>query len=81
MFVCLDCGKTFDEPDCWEETHGFNYGPFEEFDGCPYCGEAYVEAHECSCCGEWITGPYIKTRDGDRICENCYVSYDLGDEE
>lgn len=41
----------------------------------------YAEAHECDCCGEWITGDYIKTKDGKRYCENCYTTMELGDED
>ena len=81
MYVCLDCGRTFDEPDRWEEKHGFDYGPFESWSGCPYCGEGYTEAHKCDCCGKWIDGPYIKLENGDRICQNCYTTYELGDED
>lgn len=81
MFVCLDCGKLFDEPEHWVEKHGFTHGPFEHFSGCPYCGEAYTETYLCDGCGEWIVGDYIKTVNGDRFCENCYNAYEMGDEE
>lgn len=81
MFVCVNCGYIFAEPDCWEETHGFNYGPFEEVSGCPECGEPYVEAYVCEGCNDYIDGPYIKTVDGARYCENCYTLMELGDED
>jgi hypothetical protein len=81
MYVCLDCGHLFSDADYWEERHGFDYGPFEQWSGCPVCGESYVEAHRCSCCDKWITGSYIKTEDGQRICENCYIVMELGDED
>ena len=80
MFVCLECGNTFLEPKCWEETHGFDYGPFERFSGSPCCGEAYAEAHVCSKCSEWIkTKNYIRIG-LDRYCEDCYTIYELGEE-
>ena len=79
-FVCIDCGAIFEEPQHWEDRHGFDYGPFEEWSGCPYCGGAYAEAHECDCCGEWITGGYIKTEDEKRYCGKCYATMELGDE-
>lgn len=80
-FICLDCGEVFSDPSHWEERHGFDYGPFEQRSGCPYCGEAYTEAYKCDCCGEWITGSYIKTDNGLRICEGCYVVMEIGDED
>lgn len=81
MWICLECREVFEEPQRWEERHGFTYGPFEKWSGCPYCGEAYVEAYRCDCCDEWITGSYIKTDSGLRICENCYIDLEVGDED
>lgn len=72
MFVCLDCGEVFEEPVYWEETHGLDHGPYEQWSGCPKCGEAYVETYLCDCCNEWITWDYIETDDGKRYCDNCY---------
>ena len=80
MFVCLECGETFDEPTHWEEKHGLNYGPYEQWSGSPCCKCAYSKAFECDCCGEWITGNYVKTDDGKRFCDNCIISYELGEE-
>ena len=81
MFVCIECNHTFEVPAQVEERHGFDYGPFETFYVCPQCGESFVEAHKCDCCGEYITGEYIKTDNGKRYCDNCCRSYELGDEE
>ena len=81
MYICTECGFLFEDPDYWEETHGFDYGPFESWSGCPKCGGAYVETYECDCCGEYIVESYIKTENGERICENCYTHYELGEEE
>lgn len=80
MFVCLDCGHIFEYPYCWEERHGLEYGPFEKFSGCPRCGEPYTEAHKCECCNEWIAGEYVKLNSGERICNGCYITYELGEE-
>lgn len=81
MYICLGCGRLFDEADKWEERHGFDYGPFEQRSGCPYCGEEYVNAYECDACGEWITCAYIKLNSGERICEDCYTTHEIGDED
>ena len=80
MFVCLECGHVFSEPDCWEETHGLDYGPYESWSGCPSCHGGYIEAFKCDCCDEWIDGPYIKLESDERICQYCYTNYELGDE-
>lgn len=80
MFVCLECREVFYEPIEWEETHGFSTPPYEHFSGCPHCHGAFVEAHRCDCCGEWITEDYIMV-DDKRFCNNCFMHYDLGDEE
>jgi hypothetical protein len=80
MFVCTNCGYLFEEPDCWEEQHSLEYGPFEKWSGCPKCGETYTEAHKCDCCDEWIDDIYIKTEDDKRYCLECYRVYRPGEE-
>ena len=53
---------------------------YEELLVCPCCGETSIfPACRCDLCGEWITGEYIKTLDGDRICGECYTRHDAGD--
>jgi hypothetical protein len=71
---------TFYEPKIWVETHGLDTPPFEQYSGCPSCGGAFTKIYKCECCDEWITGPYIKLNSGERICEECYTTYDLGEE-
>ena len=80
LFVCLECGSIFEEPAYWEEEHGLDTPPYESMSGCPSCYGSYVEAYKCDECGDWIDGKYIKTDSGDRICENCYIVYELGEE-
>lgn len=80
MYICLDCDGTFREPEHYVETHGLDAPPYEEYDACPFCGGAYVKAHECDECGRWIIGEYIKTANGRRICQNCYTTYEIGEE-
>ena len=81
MLICIECGHLFERPTYWEERHGLNYGPFEEWSGCPRCGGGYTEAHKCDYCDEYIDGTYIKLKNGERICENCYNTYELGEED
>ena len=80
MFVCIECGRLFEEPQYWEEKHGLNSPPYEQMSGCQFCGGAYAETFRCDCCGDWITGDYIKTDDGERYCTNCVFHYEIGEE-
>ena len=80
MFVCLDCDKLFEEPKHYIETHGLESPPYEEFEGCPYCGGTCVETYRCDCCGQWLVGSYVKTKEGFRYCDNCYTGHELGEE-
>ena len=80
MFVCCDCMETFLEPKIWTETHWLDTPPYEHYARCPYCGGAFTETYQCDCCNEWIIGPYIKLNSGERICEDCYTTYELGEE-
>ena len=81
MYICLDCQRTFSEAAEWEETHGLDYGPYEQWSGCPYCNGSYVETYQCDCCEEWIEDTYIKTDDGHRYCFNCYQVTHIEHEE
>ena len=80
MFVCIDCGKVFESPGRWQETHGLDTPPYEEWTGCPRCGGSYTTAYRCEECGKWITDTYVKI-DDTRYCSHCYQVTDLGDEE
>ena len=81
MLICLDCGHTFWEAVHYVETHMLDTPPYEEWHGCPHCGGPFTKAHKCDCCDKWIDGSYIKLSSGERICENCFTSYDLGEED
>ena len=59
MYVCLECGCTFENPSSWREPHG------ESLNGCPACGGAYGEAEYCSRCGKYIPENYY------HLCTEC----------
>lgn len=80
-FICIECLETFEHPREYIETHGLESPPYEVSYGCPYCGGNYTEVHKCDECGHDIDGPYIKLMSGERICENCYTTYELGEED
>lgn len=79
MFLCLDCDALFEEPKEYIETHGLSSPPYESWSGCPNCGGAYVKTIPCECCGEWITGEYVKFNDYTVACEDCYSIKDIRD--
>ena len=81
MWLCLECLAIFESPKRYTETHGLDGGPYESWAGCPHCAGMFVEAHQCDSCGEWITGEYVKTKDGQRFCENCFDTYEPGEED
>ena len=81
MFICTECNSVFEEPELWEETHGLNTPPYEQWYGCPYCSGSYIETYKCDCCENWITTDvYVKTKDDKRYCDDCFLYYNLGDE-
>ena len=80
-FICFDCEEIFDEPSQWEEHHNLDHGPFEQMSGGPYWGGGYAKAYGCDMCGHYINGTYVKLTSGERICENCYNTYEIGEED
>ena len=83
MFVCIECGGTFEDPIRWNEDRGeyFGFPSYEEYWGSPCCHGDYTEAKLCDCCGNVIQGDYIKTNNGERLCEDCFSYMKLGDED
>ena len=48
---------------------------------CPHCGGSeIIKAIECDICHEYITGDYIKTKDGQIICDECFLKYNIMEE-
>ena len=81
-YTCLDCGKTFDEPKRWEERHGLESPPYEDFSGCPYCGGAYTRTILCDGCEKPITGDFVEIEPtGDRFCDECFMMKSLGEDD
>ena len=77
MFKCESCGHLFEEGEqaVWEERHGLDNGPYEEWDGCPICKGGYEEVHQCKDCGDWHTENELY----DGWCEKCMretINYD-----
>lgn len=46
LYRCLDCGYIFEEPVVWQESHGLDTPPYEEWSGCPRCRGGYEEFDE-----------------------------------
>lgn len=80
MYICIECREIFSDPKEYVNRHvPENYLYNERYTDCPYCGGAYVEAHKCDSCGEYITDKYIKVGD-ERFCEDCVLHYEIGEE-
>ena len=77
MFKCCECGHLFEdgEQDVWEERHGLDTPPYEQWSGCPICKGGYEEVRQCKECEEWHTED--KLYEG--WCEKCLretINYD-----
>lgn len=76
MFICLECGETFEQPKRYSEdlTPGgaFEGGSFiHEYYACPYCEGAYTKAIKCDICGEYVEKEKTESVDNYIICEPC----------
>ena len=77
MYKCCDCGHLFEEGEqaVWEERHGLDTPPYEQWSGCPICNAGYEEVHQCKECDEWHTENELY----DGWCEKCLretINYD-----
>ena len=68
-YVCRNCGTVFDEGQqvTWEESHGLESGPYEQYVGCPVCNGDFVKTTFCKGCG----APYANS---DELYEGLCVS-------
>ena len=74
IYYCPDCKGTFDFLKYETEPHG------EVFAVCPYCGEVPVNAVQCDICHEYMSEEYIRTKDGQTICSDCYTKHNILEE-
>lgn len=77
MFKCESCGHLFEEGEqaVWEERHGLDTPPYEQWDGCPVCKGGYEEVRQCKECDDWYTE--VELYEG--WCESCLretINYD-----
>lgn len=67
MYICNECGKTFEEPKKVVERHGLDTPPYEEYSVCPHCWSGNCSiAQTCERCGT-ICGDLT-----DGMCDVCY---------
>lgn len=69
MFICLDCGKVFENPKMEKEYRGecFGYPSYEAISYCPYCEGDYEEAEECERCENFFNCESIEQG----LCDCC----------
>ena len=56
MYICLECGETFEKPKEYVEHYPYGMGyVLEIFTFCPYCeSESFKEAMICPKCYEYV---------------------------
>ena len=70
MFLCMDCGAVFEEPnevyDVWLEH--FGYPCRKMYDSCPKCySDNIVKAKRCGICGEYLEASKLE----EGFCPQC----------
>ena len=80
VYICLDCCETFEEPKRYTETHGLDSPPYEEWNGCPYCGGSYSTTYKGDGCGKWIDGEFVEILPSHEVyCDRCFELKDIED--
>ena len=78
-YKCCECGKVFDEDEVqtYNEYRGecFGFPSYETFAGCPRCGEAFEEAHECKGCGKYFLSDELFGNVTEGYCADCLEDY------
>ena len=76
MYICIECGEVFSEPDAHIEHHPYGKGyATESWAICPHCRSTnFEEAKECSRCGEYVAELE------DDLCDVCHGDM-YGEEE
>lgn len=67
MYICKECGLSFETYGVMYENHGECHGTpaIEQIAVCPQCGSTgFEEAEQCESCGEWMPK-------GKSLCEEC----------
>jgi DNA-directed RNA polymerase subunit RPC12/RpoP len=69
IYICLECGHVFDEPEIVLEIHDeLPEHPVERFCACPDCGDGgFEEAQYCSLCRK----PISKSQARFCLCPEC----------
>lgn len=69
MYRCESCGHLFEEGEqaVWEERHGLDTPPYEQWSGCPICKGGYEKVYQCKKCGDWHTEEELY----EGWCEKC----------
>lgn len=76
MYICDDCGMTFDEYESGEYRETYGEGVMRgtvSYMCCPSCGSDNIEeAEKCTCCGEYFSPDNLVTDfDGNNVCHEC----------
>ena len=78
LYICTDCGATFDEPKEIVEKHGLETPPYEKLLVCPEClSSDYDTAVVCGSCQKEVpsTGCYFVNNQ--HYCKTCFTHLEL----
>jgi len=80
LYICTDCGATFDEPKEVTETHGLETPPYEKLLVCPEClSSDYDTAVMCGRCKTAVPSAGCYFVDNTHYCTKCFATLDLTD--
>ena len=75
MFICNECGETFEEPKIHIDKHPYGEGSAEEeWYLCPKCHDSHIaKAVECSRCGRYVAEDEVIYGAGAQpLCNCCF---------
>lgn len=68
MYICDECGNTFETPHFHKEKHADSY--YEQYAESPCCHESFSEAYTCPMCGD------VAVPEGEILCKYCQETID-----
>lgn len=78
LYICTDCGTTFDEPKEITEKHGLETPPYEKLLVCPEClGSDYDTAVVCAGCNKEMSSVGCYYLNNKHYCNKCFLTLEI----